>query len=103
MTYLQEIEIFIKDMTVNQSMFNGETIQTVHIPSLLHKVTELIEKEQSGQPVISDEEKIELLEWVATMGYEYSIGGDFWFKGGEMPSQHITTKQVTELFNNRKP
>ena len=38
---LKELEEFINGMVIQQPLLNGETIPTIHIPSLLHKISEL--------------------------------------------------------------
>lgn len=49
-TALQLILQFIEDMKITQTLLNGCDIETVHIPSLIHKATELleVEKQQHG-------------------------------------------------------
>ncbi len=39
--WYSELIDFINTMTVRQSLLNGEDIDTIHVPSLLHKVKEL--------------------------------------------------------------
>jgi len=45
-TAVQDLIHFINDMSIDQTLSNGCTIETVHIPSLLHKCTEMLEIEK---------------------------------------------------------
>lgn len=45
-TVLQELSEFISVMKVRQTLLNGCDIDTVHIPSLEHKISELLELEK---------------------------------------------------------
>jgi hypothetical protein len=47
-TALAQLEIFINEMISIQELRNGESLECIHIPSLLHKIKELkpIERQQ---------------------------------------------------------
>ena len=45
-TALQELIEFVNEMKTTQTLINGCDIETIHIPSLLHKCKEMVEKEK---------------------------------------------------------
>ncbi len=76
-TAMQEILEFINGMKINQTLMNGESIETVHIPSLIHKATELLELEK--EQLISTFDKGFKDGWEAdTFGNENKDGNDYY-------------------------
>ena len=47
-TAVNQLLEFIEKMKVKQTLLNGCEIETVHIPSLIHKATELLSVEKSN-------------------------------------------------------
>ncbi len=96
LTAMQELIDFINDMKVNQTLLNGNEIETIHTPSLLHKANELLEKEkQYFRFTEFAGERFWLNEdsglWESfTEGTEFEVNGEMQFR--------FTTEELYQVF-----
>jgi len=77
-TAVNQLLEFIEKMKVKQTLLNGCEIETVHIPSLIHKATELLSVEKSN--IVEAGNKCQMTEELpdGLIIYRFTGGEDYY-------------------------